>query len=346
MSSTASSAVIDWPALARLRQDFLAGTAGARDYWQQASDLASYDATFAQRIGWKWDFVLGELHARGWQPPAGELLDWGCGSGIAARAFLDHFGAGSVNGVRFWDRSALAMTFAARRAAEKYPGLAIHTGAGEAPTTLLLSHVLSELAPAELHQLLPLVRSATTVLWVEPGTYESSRALIALRERLRDHFPIVAPCPHQGVCGILAPGNPAHWCHFFAAPPPGVFTDPFWGEFARVSGVDLRSLPVSYLVLDQRPALTPPSDPSALAGQRPALDTMRVLGRPRLTKPAARILGCDGHGVSERELTRRDFPELYRRAKKDDFPSLNTWRCDARRVLELKPLAESPVVAE
>ena len=42
---------IDWKALERLRAAFLAGTAGANDYWHSESDLASYDATFAQRIG-------------------------------------------------------------------------------------------------------------------------------------------------------------------------------------------------------------------------------------------------------------------------------------------------------
>ena len=40
---------------------FLAGTAGQSDYWQSESDLASYDLTFAQRIGWKWDWVLADL---------------------------------------------------------------------------------------------------------------------------------------------------------------------------------------------------------------------------------------------------------------------------------------------
>ena len=316
---------IDWSALGRLRQSFLAGTAGVEDYWRQESDLASYDATFAQRIGWKWDLVLSELLRSGWRPPAGEMLDWGCGSGVAARAFLDHFGAGSVGSVRFWDRSALAMAYAARRASEKYPGLPVHTGAAEAPSLVLLSHVLSELVPEQTETLLQALRPATAVVWVEPGNYESSLALIAIRERLRDHFQIVAPCPHQSVCGILAPGNDPHWCHFFAEPPPGVASDPFWGRFAHLTGVDLRSLPVSYLVLDQRPAAPLPPD------------AMRLLGRPRLSKPGARLLCCDRHGVRERELGRRDFPDLYRQVKREELPSLNCWRCDARNILELRP---------
>ena len=45
------------------------------------------------------------------------------GSGIAHRAFLDHFGASGVSELRFWDRSPLAMRFAEGRAKAKYPGL-------------------------------------------------------------------------------------------------------------------------------------------------------------------------------------------------------------------------------
>ncbi|MBP9903596.1 MAG: hypothetical protein KBH45_19240, partial [Verrucomicrobia bacterium] len=56
---------IDWATLGRLRSEFLAGATSGRDYWQSESDLASYDATFAQRIGWKWDYVLAELTRRG-----------------------------------------------------------------------------------------------------------------------------------------------------------------------------------------------------------------------------------------------------------------------------------------
>ena len=130
---------IDWAALEQMRTAFLAGTAGSADYWRTDADLAAYDATFAQRIGWKWDFVLAELQRRGWTPPPGELLDWGCGSGVAGRAFLDHFGTDVVTKLRVWDRSSLAMAFAARPAQQKYPQLAVvaaanHGGRGSVPT--------------------------------------------------------------------------------------------------------------------------------------------------------------------------------------------------------------------
>jgi SAM-dependent methyltransferase len=289
---------IDWASLERLRRAFLSGTAGRRDYWQRPSDLAGYDATFARRIGWKWDFVLAQLRRLGWTPPPGEVLDWGCGTGIAARVFLESFPA---SGVVLWDRSELAMRFAARRLAERFAGVAIRQG--QRAPTVLISHVITELDGWE--EVLAAARQATAVLWVEPGTQDASRRLAAVRQRL-DH-PIVAPCPHRGPCGMLRPENAAHWCHFFAPVPADVFHDAGWARFARLLGVDLRSLPVSYVVWDRRGTLTTP--------------TARVLGRPRLSKALARVLECRPDGaVAERVVGQREAPEEFRQWRKKKNP--------------------------
>jgi hypothetical protein len=317
---------IDWQTLERLRTAFLAGTAGGTDYWQSESDLASYDVTFAQRIGWKWDYVLAELTRRGWTPPGGELLDWGCGSGIAGRAFLDHFGANTASALRLWDRSPLAMCFAAARARQKYPGLEIRQGLAEQPATLLISHVLTELAPEQVQALADFAAQATAVIWVEPGTYEASLTLIAVRERLRGKLNVVAPCTHQARCGILAPENERHWCHHFAAPPSGVFQDGNWARFAKMLGIDLRDLPLSFLVLDSRPT---PALPAGAA---------RVIGHPRIYKPHALLLGCDETGVRERRLTKRAFPAEYKRLKKGEGDPLQVWQCDGDEVAACRPL--------
>lgn len=263
---------IDWEALDRLRGCFLSG---ATNYWRSESDLASYDQTFAQRIGWKWDFVLAELKRLGWQPPAGDVLDWGCGSGIAGRAFLGEFPA---TGVALWDRSVLAMKFAQRRLAERFPDVPVKRG--KTGTVLLVSHVVTELA--DLNEVLELVREATAVIWVEPGTFEASRRLAEVRESVTDN--IVAPCPHRGECGLL---NSRHWCHFFAPSPAGIFHDRDWARFAKLAGVDLRSLPVSYLVLDKR--------------MPPCLPAERVIGRAREYKAYRRELTCDATGVRDVE---------------------------------------------
>ena len=321
---------IDWSSLERLRAAFLSGTAGTTDYWQRESDLASYDATFAQRIGWKWDYVLAELARRGWRPPGGELLDWGCGSGIAGRAFLDHFGTDSASRLQLWDRSPLATQYAASRARQKHPNLAVATGITGSPATLLISHVLTELTPQQAEALADFATNASSVLWVEPGTYEASLRLIAIRERLRDRFNVIAPCTHQARCGILAPGNDRHWCHHFASPPPAVFTDGNWARFAKTAGIDLRDLPLSFLVLDKRP---PPPLPEGAT---------RVIGHPRVYKAHALLLGCAAGGVRECRLTKRALPEEFRRLNKGKADVLQSWRCEAAEILEVKSMFTPP----
>lgn len=314
---------IDWQTLRRLRRAYLEGSAGTTDYWQSDTDLAHYDRTFAQRIGWKWDFVLADLQARGWQPPRGTVLDWGCGSGVAARAFLDLWGTSAITRLHYADRSARAVRYATRRAAEKYPDLDVAAGPTEAPAVLLLSHVLTELTPEQVESLLELVPRAEAVLWVEPGTFEVSLALIAIRERLRTVFRCVSPCPHQQRCGILAEGNEAHWCHQFAAPPPAIFQDPQWGRFAAEMEIDLRSLPVSFLVLDRRPVEGVPEG------------TVRVLGRPRIEKGQARLLGCAAEGVREYRLPKRTLPRTFHQFRKGRWPSLQRWACRQDEITEI-----------
>ncbi len=343
---------LDWSTLHRLRAGFLAGAAGHRDYWQSPADLAQYDATFAQRIGWKWDFVLNDLQQLGWQPPAGAVLDWGCGSGVASRALLDHFGQSTTRELWLSDRSALAVQFATRRAREKYPELSVQPGLPAHADLLVISHVLTELSPAGIEELLQFASQATAVLWVEPGTYEASRQLISIRERLRATqasgqklakdecspsspvgsmpsatigFNIVAPCPHQGRCGVLAPGCESHWCHQFAPPPEFVFADAFWTNFARTMEIDLRSLPLSYLVLDRRPGTPLPANAA------------RILGRPEVFKPHVALLGCSRDGLIAGTVSRREDADGYRRLKKGKCPSLQVWERAGSQLKSWRP---------
>ncbi|MEO6244773.1 MAG: hypothetical protein ABIQ12_04995, partial [Opitutaceae bacterium] len=103
---------LDWNALGRLRAKFLSGTAATGPYWETRADLACYDFTYAERIGWKWDQVLRELRLRGWKPAARNVLDWGCGSGIAARRVISFFGAENFDALTVWDHSPVACDFA------------------------------------------------------------------------------------------------------------------------------------------------------------------------------------------------------------------------------------------
>lgn len=314
---------LDWAALDRLRDGFLSGTAANGPYWQSLSDLRNYDRTYAERIGWKWDAVLRELSSRGWRPPASArtVVDWGCGSGVAGRRVISCFGEESFDSIQLWDHSPLACEFAIGRAREAFPSVAV-TGVadnGQRIGLLVVSHVLNELPAEALQTLLALADRADAVLWVEPGTHAVSRLLIAQRETLRATFDLVAPCPHQDACGLLAPGNERHWCHFFAPPPAGVQNDSDWVRFGQRAGIDLRSLPYSYLVLERKPA---PAGPPAGGA--------RILGRAEHFKGFARLLSCEACGVNGLELQKRADPELFKELRKDASHPLYRWGRDER----------------
>ena len=222
---------LDWSALDRLRDQFLSGIPPSGSYWNSRSDVANYDFTFAQRIGWKWDAVLEELRRRGWRPPSGPVLDWGCGSGLAGRRVVEAFGSADGSSLRVFDRSDLAMDFAVDAAREEFPELEVQRAdagwlGSKAPVSVLVvSHVINELAEADRQSLRQLMDWAAAILWVEPGAYAESRALISMREALRENFHLIAPCTHQCVCGLLTEENKRHWCHHFARPPAGIMGD-------------------------------------------------------------------------------------------------------------------------
>jgi hypothetical protein len=303
---------LDWDALRRIRSGFLDGTAGTASYWTSDSDLDSYDRTFGERIGWKWDHVLDELEARGWSPPEGVVLDWGCGSGIAGRRVAERFGAP----VEFSDRSARAVSFARGRAG----GLSLASSEG-APATLVVSHVIGELGEADLDRLVAQAARATSLIWVEPGDRASSRALIGVRERLRGELSVIAPCTHQSACPMLAEGLESDWCHHFARPPFGVFADSGWARFSNELSIDLHSTPLSFLVMDRRPAAALPPG------------TMHLVGSPRVHKPHVLVYGCDDAGLHGRRLTKRRHPDLYRQAKKGNLDAIAEWEATGDEIV-------------
>ncbi len=292
--------------ITRLRELFLAEDRGGAlaDYWRAAADVAAYDAVLGARIGWKWDAALAECHDRGWARSDGErIVDFGCGSGVAARAYVGRFGAGSV---RLVDRSPLAARFAADALRQAHPqvhAVAATDAGASPPDVLLVSHVLGELDAAGERQLEALARQSRRVLWVEPGSKAIARRLSALRDRLRDAFVVQAPCPHQLACP--AQRGDGDWCHFFAPPPPGVFTDGDWAHFSRALGIDLRALPYAFLALQTKAgAAEPPARPH------------RLLGRADVGKHEAAQQACTATGLTTLRVTRRAQPELWRELRK------------------------------
>ena len=316
---------LDWAALDRHRERFLEGRPCDEPYWDSAGELASYDATYGERIGWKWDAVLEELRIRGWAPPGGTLLDWGCGSGVAGRRTIACFGPGRFDSLVVWDHSPLAVDYALEAAARQFPSLAAsaatrgYLDGGEPIGLLVLSHVLNELRPETLSEIRALADRSRAVIWTEPGAHGTSRALGALRDAWLGAFRVVAPCTHANPCPILGHGNERHWCHHFAAPPRGIFADANWVKFGQRAGIDLRSLPYSFLALDR--------DWDPRGG-----GLSRIIGRPEPLKPYVRFLNCDADGLAELMVTRRTDAALCKELERTKRPLVYQWARDGQRI--------------
>jgi SAM-dependent methyltransferase len=302
----------DLERLERLRAAFLAGR--GRSPWRDRRDFELYDAFFGQRIAWKWEAVLSELERRGFTPTGGVLLDWGAGTGVAARAWLARFGAAGASEVRLYDASPAALEFARERIAAEHPGTPVQLGADGAAevSTLLVSHVIPELSASELEQLLERVRRAACVVWVEPGSRDVSRALGRLRDGLLESFDVLAPCTHRERCPVLAAGHEQDWCHFFARPPAEVFTRSDWARVGQRLSIDLRSLPYSFVALRAKGAR--PAPPSAQ-------DYDRIIGRPRIEKGRAQLVGCRAEGLRSLRLLERDDRALFKELERGAGPS-------------------------
>ncbi len=301
---------IDFQRLERLRRLYLGGEkslVGRGDYWESEGLLADYDATFGARIRWKWQTVLQELKALGWTPPQDyQLSDWGCGSGSATQSFLA-MDFPEPTSIAPYDRSSRAMRFteqAARKLGFKgdaHPG---KPDFNRRESVVLLSHVTTELTEEEVLDLARSLSTAHTIIWVEPGAKESSRKLISARETLRENFSIWAPCTHQAACGLK--GSEEHWCHHFAEPPREIFQSAEWREFAKTFKIDLRSLPVSYLVLSR-------------ASAPRQVDKARRIGLSRNYKGYCKYLHCRDTGVTERRIQKRDDKKLFQEISEEPF---------------------------
>ncbi len=306
-------------ALSRLRAGFLDGTNAGGGYWQNETDLALYDATFAERIGWKWDAVLAELSARGWKPRARHVYDFGCGSGVAGRRVLGALE--NIESLALADVSPMAVRFAEAKVRAQFPQVQLRSASEtmQPGSLLLVSHVLNELNAAARARLIALARQADEIIWVEAGTHADSRSLIAVREELRGAFVVVAPCTHAEKCGMLTPGNERHWCHHFGHVPSEASQDAHWSQFSRDLGIDLTTLPYSFLVLSRN-------------GGGLAPGATRIIGRPREAKGRMEILACDAGGVNELTLQKRDEPAFFKSLKKGTAPSVQRWNVDAGKI--------------
>ena len=274
-------------------------------YWADRRTLELYDRVFAARIGWKWAAVLDEVEQRAGLPAPTTVLDWGTGTGVAARTVLRRLApAGLPRRVVLLDRDEAARGVAATSLRDEFPGVEVETTAelpAEAFDLVLASHVLDELEDPDVQPLVATAAAANHVLWVEPGSKATSRRLSGLRATLLGAHEVIAPCVHRGDCGILAEGHERDWCHLFARPPAEVHTTGEWSEVHRELRIDLRSLPYSFLAL--RKAAVEPTGGA------------RLLGRPRFQKGRVLLDLCDAAGVETAPMLQRSDKALFKALK-------------------------------
>lgn len=339
--------------LSKMREGFIGGTAGESDYWTSLDDLDLYEKTFAQRIAWKWEAVLGELELRKWSPSGSRLVDAGCGSGVAGRMFLEQW-CDKVSEVVLLDRSPLARSYAAKTLAShqvdvRDGGAALSTEV-VTDATVLVSHVVTELSPRQLSQWVENVSVASSLIWVEAATHDASRRLAeSVREPLlQAGWSAVAPCTHSSRCPMLTVKNDRHWCHHFARVPSFVHQDPAWKELSSAVGVDLRVLPYSFLVMERGGASAVSKSASeGGGGSGHAVDSVgqpdwcRVIGAAREFKGYLKVLRCDATGLEEVVLQKRDVPTAFKDLSRGEGLSVYRFSEEFGKVLAAKRFSES-----
>src|SRR5262249_18094174 len=126
---------------------------------------------------------------------------------------------------------------------------------------------------------------------IEPGTTAGFQRIRDLRAHLiAQGAHVVAPCPHDGPCPIVAPD----WCHFAQRLPRS-------RDHQRIKGAALgfEDEKFSYVVL---------------ARAAPRRIAARVLAHPRITKVAASAKLCTAQGIAAASAGRRER-ERYRQIK-------------------------------
>ncbi|MFZ4115493.1 MAG: small ribosomal subunit Rsm22 family protein [Chthoniobacterales bacterium] len=303
----------DWQRLRDLRKRFLENA--SENYWNNPRDLELYDLIYAARIGWKWNAVLEDLKNVGWHSQAQQIVDWGCGTAIAARTVALWSG---ISQVALVDQSPLALAFAQKKLREAGKKIIPEfSWQKEKPTLLLISHVVSELHEKELLELALFATQADEIIWVEPGSHELSRRLISVRKKiLQVGHHLIAPCTHEHACPMFEEKQERDWCHFFAKAPAEIFQSSLWHQASRELGIDLRSLPYSYLAFSRKKFL------------HASTDAERLIGHPRMLKAHGKLFCCGSSGLCERMLQKRDNPELFRSLIKNKERGAFTWSLD------------------
>lgn len=225
------------------------------------------------------------------------LLDAGAGPGGAAWAALETWPAlaGAVlldSNRAFLDMSATlaAEAPAMLREAKRLKADLATPDAWPRAELVVASYALAEINPARQAAMIEALWTACEgmLILVEPGTPDGWRRILAARAGLiAAGAQILAPCPHDLDCPIVAPD----WCHFVQRLPRS--RDHRLAKGAEAPFEDEKFI---YLAAAR---------PEIVAETR----TPRVLAPPRTAKPAITLKLCMPEGTAElRAVPKRDKP--------------------------------------
>jgi len=233
------------------------------------------------------------------------LIDVGAGPGTAAWAAAQHLP--EIEDIRLIDDNphlrelalglfAASTAPAVRRATYDKGEITRRLRERAAADLVIASYVAGELAPETLPDFADVLWSSTggALILVEPGT---PAGFLRIRE-LRAHLiargaHVVAPCPHDRACPIIAPD----WCHFSQRLARS-------RDHRQVKGAALsfEDEKFSYVVL---------------AHDATRRVDARVLAHPRVGKATASAKLCTAEGIITETAARRDG---------DRYKALKSWR--------------------
>lgn len=228
------------------------------------------------------------------------LVDFGAGTGAAAWAVADVWP--TLSGVTLLEQSAAAIELGSRimrssssavlQGATWRQWRLSETDAGHADVATA-AYVLGELTERQQDVLVGLIiASAPTVVVIEPGTPAGfARVIRARAGLLAAGFRIVAPCPHELVCPMLARGD---WCHFAER-----LDRSRLHRSVKAGELSYEDEKFSYVAAARGPA------------NRPAA---RILRHPQLRKGLVSLELCTSLGAATNERISKS-QELYRAAR-------------------------------
>ncbi|ODN69776.1 small ribosomal subunit Rsm22 family protein [Methylobrevis pamukkalensis] len=232
------------------------------------------------------------------------LLDIGAGPGSATWATLDCWP--SIEAVTLAEGSPAIRAWGERMArAAAVPSLRwiagdVRAGLVEAePADIVtIGYVLDELEPAERDALIRRAFALTgdLLVVVEPGTPAGWQRILAARDlALGAGGVVVAPCPHQGPCPLVAPD----WCHFSRR-----LARSRLHLRAKRAEVPFEDEKFAYLAVARRPG-------EALDG--------RVLTRPRAGSGHVELKLCRQEGDARVTTFSRRDGDIYKVARRLDW---------------------------